>query len=360
MVEQCWGDDGCEPPTLQGTALALTLRRMGTEARTARVWRRTLSWTLCFALFSCVTVTGAAAQPAAARPEVTSLTLFGVEAVDEGRLKQVLETRASSWLPWGVNRYFDPEALQRDLQRIVAFYRDHGVAGGEMAVHALQDRGYPYAEVRVFEEQIEPRWVRVRYRAEPGAIAYFGEIEIAGNKSVEDYVIRRELGYKPGELFRRSRLEASQRQLAALDLFEFATVQTLKEGPYPSEVPTRVTVAEGKPTRTKYSVGYGTEEKLRGEISWQHVNFFGGARSFTARGRWSSLDRGGQVDFVQPYFYHPRLTLSFDGHDWFTDETAFDVRSRGGRTALSMAVGCRARWCSISTGPSAPLAVRPR
>ncbi|HEY7054048.1 MAG TPA: hypothetical protein VH496_18225, partial [Mycobacterium sp.] len=39
--------------------------------------------------------------------KVHSLTFNGVTAVDEGRLKNALATKESSWIPWGRKRYFD-------------------------------------------------------------------------------------------------------------------------------------------------------------------------------------------------------------------------------------------------------------
>ena len=69
----------------------------------------------------------AAQTPEEAAPvEVVDLTFIGVEAIDEGRLRAVLRTKERSWLPWKEGRPFDRDALQADLLRIVAYYRDHG------------------------------------------------------------------------------------------------------------------------------------------------------------------------------------------------------------------------------------------
>ena len=70
----------------------------------------------------------------------------------------------------------------------------------------------------------------------------------------------------------------------------------------PPQLPTRVTVAEGKPRRLTFGVGYGSEEKARVDARWRHANFFGGARTAGIEGRWSSLDRGVKADITQPYF----------------------------------------------------------
>jgi outer membrane protein assembly factor BamA len=41
-----------------------------------------------------------------------------------------------------------------------------------------------------------------------------------------------------------------------------------------------------------FGVGYGTEEQMRAEIDWRHVNFFGSGQTAGVAARYSSLDRG--------------------------------------------------------------------
>ena len=153
----------------------------------------------------------------------------------------------------------------------------------------------------------------VTFTADPGTIAYFGPIQIQGNKSVDEHVIRRELTFKPGDLFRRSVVQDSQRRLYGLELFQFANIEPLNPELQPAEVPMRVTIAEGRHQRVNFGVGYGTEEKGRVDAEYHHVNFLGGARSAGVHGRYSSLDRGMRLDFTQPYFLRPHFALSAEG-----------------------------------------------
>lgn len=358
----------------------------------------------------------AAAIPAAAQKrqhlEVGSLTLVGVESIDEGRLRDVLATRESSWLPWSDPVIFDRDAFERDLDRIVAFYRDHGfpdarvishdievrpednkvdltirveegeplivaemdfdgfdmvsgleefrktlpvregepvvhrdvLTAGEMAVNLLRDHGYPEARVSLAEDRLHDRAVRIRYQALPGPPAVFGPIQIAGNTSVSDAVIRRELAYRPGESFRRSVVVESQRRLFNLELFDFVNIEALpvgEAGAEPGTVPTRVTVVEGDHRKILFSGGYGTEEKFRVEGTWRHVNFYGGARVLNARAKWSSLDQGLEADILQPHVFGTNVALSLEGHGWYADELAYTALSRGARMTATSRIGRR-------------------
>ncbi|MBI3047726.1 MAG: BamA/TamA family outer membrane protein [Acidobacteria bacterium] len=202
-----------------------------------------------------------------------------------------------------------------------------------MAVAALWNAGYARARVDVLETTIAPGRVRVEFRAEPGLQTVFGPIDIAGNVTVADPLIRRQLAYLPGQLFQAAALEESRRRLERLGLFESVDIAVVERGR--PDVETLVTVKERDHTQFTYSFGYGSEEGAYGEAGWRHLNFLGGARTVSARGRWSWLDRGGEAAFIQPYLFGAGLTLTLRGYAWQLDETVFEALSRGGRAGVS-------------------------
>jgi outer membrane protein assembly complex protein YaeT len=209
-------------------------------------------------------------------------------------------------------------------------------ASRESALDQLRDRGYPYAAVRIVESPGSTERERVlALRADPGPLTNFWAIEISGNKSVSDDVIRRQLTYRPGRMFRQSALQSSQRRLYSQELFEFANVEPLRTEDKPVEIPTRVTVTEGKHKKVNFGVGYGSEERARAEVDWRHVNFMGGARTFGVFARYSALDRGVRLNFKEPYFFLPGFTLGLSGQSWHSDEPAFKLDTNGGRVTIT-------------------------
>ena len=230
----------------------------------------------------------------------------------------------------------------RDRQLVVAVH--------EMAVNELKDHGYPYGKVTTSEDAgSDGRHATLTFTAEPGTIAYFGPIEIVGNKSVDEHVIRRQLTLKPGGLYRRSDVQDSQRRLYSMELFQFANVEPVNSEQQPAEVPMRVTVAEGKHQRVNFGVGYGTEEKARVDAEYHHVNFLGGARSAGVHGRWSSLDRGMRVDFNQPYFFHPHFSFGLEGQQWYTFTPAYKSVVSGGKMTVTHRSNERMSWALSMT-----------
>ena len=184
--------------------------------------------------------------------------------------------------------------------------RQSVVVAHEMAVNELRDHGYPYAKVQAAESG--DKQVTLTFTAEPGTLAHFGPIEISGNQTVSNRVIERQLTFRPGDLYRRSVVQDSQRRLYAMELFLFVNIEPLEPEKQEPDVRTRVTVAEGKHQRVTLGVGYGSEEKARVDTSYRHVNFLGGARTAGVRGRYSDLDRGIRFEFNQPYLLTPQFS----------------------------------------------------
>jgi outer membrane protein insertion porin family/translocation and assembly module TamA len=209
-------------------------------------------------------------------------------------------------------------------------------ASRESALDELKDHGYPYASVRI-TEQLGPdgHSTVVVLAATPGTLAHYGDITITGNSSVGDNVVRRQLLIRPGQLFRLSALQESQRRLYDLETFQFANVEAdVPEGEQPAQVPIKTVLTEGKHRKVNFGVGYGSEEKARVSADWRHVNFFGGARTLQVQGQFSSLSKGARVNFRQPYLFSPRVSLLLTAQSWHQNEPAYILNTKGGKATL--------------------------
>jgi outer membrane protein assembly complex protein YaeT len=259
-----------------------------------------------------LTVTIAEGEPVL----VKSIDFTGFEAIPAAHLNDL-----KSRVPLKVGK-------PRDRQLVVSTH--------EMAVNELKDHGFPYGKVATAEDDgSDGKQAVLTFTADPGKLAHIGAVEVVGNKSVDEHIIRRELTFKPGDLYQRTDIQDAQRRLYGLELFQFANIEPVNPELQPEEVPVRVTVAEGNHQRTNFGVGYGTEEKARVDAEYHHVNFFGGARTAGAHARWSSLDRGIRLDFNQPYFFRPHFSLGVDAQDWYTYTPAYRSVVVGGKLSLT-------------------------
>lgn len=256
---------------------------------------------------------------------IAAMDLVGFDVLPEGdrtRLREAMELR-----------------VDRPLDRQLV------LAARERATNDLRDNGYPYATVTINEEEAGPNRQRVLFEASPGTLARIGAIEVEGEASVSEQVIRRQLTFASGDRYSRRELRESQRKLYSLELFEFVNIESLENRtPQAPEVPVRVTVAEGDHRRVTFGVGYGTEEQARARLRWDHVNVFGGARHAGFEGKWSSLDRGVRAEFREPAVLHRHFSLNFDGQAWQAAEPVYSLNSFGGRVTLRHQANTQAFW----------------
>jgi outer membrane protein assembly factor BamA len=208
-------------------------------------------------------------------------------------------------------------------------------SAGERAVEILQNHGYPYAQVGIAREPVEAKRSRIILRAEPGTIGVFGPVDIAGNRRVDDRVVRRRLAYAPGDLFRRSAIEQTQQRVGALGLFKSIEIRAHDIDARPALVPTLVTVEEGTPWKWNLGIGYAAGARLALDARLSHLNVFGSAERIDLQGRVSRIERTADLSFTQTDAWHPSAALSLQARHQEIDERAFFVMSRGGQAAVS-------------------------
>jgi outer membrane translocation and assembly module TamA len=146
---------------------------------------------------------------------------------------------------------------------------------------------------------------------------------VTGLDRVQERIVRRELRFRPGDVYSAQRLSESERRVYDLGLFRSVAIQAkppdpatapdapaaapeAEPGPEPASAPVwpvEVRVAERDPRSFRISVGYGTEDLVRVRGSWLHRNFFGEARRFEVRGEYSALVRGGSVELQQAHLF---------------------------------------------------------
>lgn len=207
-----------------------------------------------------------------------------------------------------------------------------------MARSELREHGFPAGEVDTTEQAGRgARSVVVTLTARPGPFARFGGVDLTGNGGVSPRVVRRQLGFTPGEPFRQSAIVATERRLYGLELFQFVTVEpgTVAED---GTVPTRITLVETKHRQLRFGVGWGTEDHARAEAEWTSRNFLGGARAASLHVKGSSLERGVRVSVSDPSL-PGGVSVGVSGQSWSSRTPAYALRTTGARVGLLTSFG---------------------
>ncbi|MSU79595.1 MAG: outer membrane protein assembly factor BamA [Gemmataceae bacterium] len=188
--------------------------------------------------------------------------------------------RVAEWSVEGT-KAFPAEQLTSIIRLKKGDYFDENVVNAD--VRSLADfggwRGYPF-EVRkvVTEVTDQPDSVRVQYLVQDQPQNYVGEVHIWGNTVTKDRVIRRMLGFYPGQVLRYPELRNAERDLARLSIFEMnpelgirPTVQALENpGPYKDIA---VRVQETRTGSLMLGAGFNSNNGIVGSIVLNERNF---------------------------------------------------------------------------------------
>jgi outer membrane protein insertion porin family len=196
----------------------------------------------------------------------------------------------------------------------------------------LQNRGYAHAEVlRNIFIPVGTREAEVEFDVYTGPVSRFGEIEVVGNREIDDRVVRSMLPFGEGSLYQRELLLDAQRNIYNLEIFLNASINEDLESQPDSIIPLEVQVNEGDSHRVRAGGGWNTEECVNAETSWTSRNYFGGARRLVLRSRvshlltseledsicsgagtgvYGELDWVVSADFTQPFIFSPRNSLA--------------------------------------------------
>ncbi len=147
--------------------------------------------------------------------------------------------------------------------------------------NALWERGYADAVVdTVIDVDSASRTATVGIRIDPRWQARVGSITIEGLQQLDPATVRRRLQIAEGDLFRRTQVFASQRNLYESALFRRATITT--DGA-DSVKDLTITVSEAELNRVSVSGGFSTVDFLLTEAQYTNLNFFGRTRRFNAK-----------------------------------------------------------------------------
>ncbi len=146
---------------------------------------------------------------------------------------------------------------------------------------ALWDRGYADAVVDT-ATQVMPATnsATVRITIDPRWRARVGTIQIEGLEQLDPAAVRRRLRINEGDVFRRSNVFESQRNLYESALFRRATIDVAAGD---SIKLLTVTVSEAELRRIRLSGGFNTVDFVQTDASYSDLNFFGRTRRLDTR-----------------------------------------------------------------------------
>lgn len=170
----------------------------------------------------------------------------------------------------------------------------------------LKNMGFAYARVTI-DAQIDTTRLSadVTINADTGPVAYINDIAVTGDSTSSRSYIIRESGLKKGEQFSLDALQEAQREIFNHHLFRFATIN-MPDQQQDSTLDLDMQVRENPLRTVRASVGFGTEDYLRGQVSWMHRNAFERAHQFTTTAKASFIEQSLSFDYLFPYAFNTK------------------------------------------------------
>jgi outer membrane protein insertion porin family len=237
---------------------------------------------------------------------------------------------------------------QDELRKSLAYktgerYQEDQVKEYQQALLAMySEKGHLSANITPTNFSDDERGVvAITFSITEGPVFYLGKTYIDGLTKTREFVIRRELVLKEGDVLASSKIRRSIEKIQNLGFIDSVEPEILAT-PKPAVVDLDFYVMEGKPGMVTAGAGYSSEDGLVGTLSLQHTNLFGRAQRASLSYEFGETKQNYDFSFTEPWFRDKPVSLGFRVFDTVKSRT-YDGYSDAYKEAD--------RGASLSAGP---------
>lgn len=204
---------------------------------------------------------------------------------------------------------------------------------------AYQDIGHLHVRVEDTKATRSDSILDISYAVTEGLPSHINMIHIVGNTKTKDRVIRREMATRPGQIFSRTLLMRSFRDVMALNYF--AKVEPVPVNLPNGDVDLEFKVEEKPTGQLNAGAGYNSRDKMVGNVGVGIPNLGGNGQSLSFNVDFGRIRNSLSLSFTEPWLGGRPTLLGSDvfsiSRRYFNDYTE---RRQGG----SVRLGRRLKW----------------
>ena len=201
---------------------------------------------------------------------------------------------------------------------------------------AYRNRGHLFASIN-----IEKNWlpdnsgVELVFNIDERHLVYIANIYVEGLMKTKDYVIKREILLKEGDLFSSKKLYKSTDKIYNLGFIEEVRPD-YEPTPNPGYVDLIFDVKEGKPGMLTAGAGFSSIDGVVGQVSLQHLNLLGRAQHANLSTEFGKRRQSYDLSWTTPWTFDRRMSTTLSlfntsrSLQYASDTTGFKRRSKGG------------------------------
>ncbi|GJM45115.1 MAG: outer membrane protein assembly factor BamA [Gemmatimonadota bacterium] len=191
----------------------------------------------------------------------------------------------------------------------------------------LHEQGYIYSNVDVRrtprDNVLDLEYVILEH--EPARIS---RILITGNTRTKERVIRRELQAAPGDLFKRSRVIRSQREVFQLGFFNDIQMDSRSADRETGAIDLLLHVEERQTGTASLGAGVNSQAGLTGFLQLSQNNFMGKGQVIAVRAEFGDF-REYDISFTEPWLFGTPTSAGVDAFDTRRRFNEFEEKRRG-------------------------------
>ncbi len=211
----------------------------------------------------------------------------------------------------------------------------------ESLTYAAGSSGYAFVDIQPeIKRNRDTKTVDLVFNIVEGPRVYIERIDIVGNTTTLDYVIRREMELVEGDAFNRILLERSRNKVRSLRFFEDVEIEEV-QGSAPDRAVVKVKVKEQPTGELSFSAGFSSADRFLVDLSITQRNLRGRGQLLRFVVRSSANRREIDLRFTEPRFLGRNMAAGvelFDVTIDFLDEANFRQSRQGALFTLAFPV----------------------
>jgi outer membrane protein insertion porin family len=217
---------------------------------------------------------------------------IGLKDLTKDDLEPLLKTHDGDW--------YNIEDVDATVDRLTA---------------AVGDKGYAFIDIRpLINRHKEEHTLDLTYDIAEGPRVYVERVDVQGNVTTLDKVIRREMVLAEGDAFNTSKVKRSEQNLKNLGFFKNVEVTNV-QGSAPDRTVLNVKVEEQSTGEISVGAGYSTAYGLLGNFGIRQRNFLGRGQDASIQGTIAQYEQNVSLSFTEPYFLERPIAAGFDLFD---------------------------------------------
>jgi len=207
------------------------------------------------------------------------------------------------------------ERLVEALQRIEARYKS---------------RGYIYWFADPAYAEVGDHRVNVTVKIYEGDKFYLGHLEVKGNTTTRDKVIRREFALDEGDVMNMEAIKKSLQKLQQLGYFKISEEPEFSVRPEQKKVDLVIKGTEASKNEIQFGAGYSALDGFFGQFSFQTRNFLGRGEVIGAAAQLGRISNYYDLSYTVPWFMDRNQTVGLSLFRRNVEYLNIDEKRQGG------------------------------